>query len=188
MIGLFWAALALPVLAWLAVAGWIDRFGRTRPKPSSEPAVVVLGAKVQPDGRASPALERRVETAAALYRERLAPLLVFSGGAFGARPSEARVAQQLALAQGVPASACLLEEASHTTKENARFTAELLRARGIQQVLLVSDGYHLLRARLLFAREGLAAQPVASRRQLSASVRLRSTLREALAFLRALAG
>ena len=51
----------------------------------------------------------------------------------------------------------LLEEVSRSTEENARFSAALIEARGWQRVILVSDGYHLLRARLLFERFG---QPV----------------------------
>ena len=96
--------------------------------------------------------------------------------------------QQLALGLGVPPSACLLEEESRTTRENARFTAQLLRARGIQQVLLVSDGYHLPRARMLFRREGIAVLPVASSRELTRRQRLSAALRELIAFARAAFG
>lgn len=92
--------------------------------------------------------------------------------------------QQLALGLGVPASACLLEDQSHTTKENARFTAEILRARGIQQVLLVTDGFHLLRSVRLFRRQGVATLPVASKRVLTPGQRVRAAVREAIASLR----
>jgi uncharacterized SAM-binding protein YcdF (DUF218 family) len=177
------AALLL-VCAFAGYAAYIDRYGRTRPPPQAAAVVVVLGAKVMPDGRASPALERRVEAAAELFNQRLAPLIIFSGGAFGALPSEAKVMQQLALGLGVPASACLLEDQSHTTKENARFTAEILRARGIQQVLLVTDNFHLLRSVRLFKRQGVATIPVASKRVLTQGQRVRAAVREAIASLR----
>jgi len=174
---------ALLLLGW---AAFIDRFGRTRPVPQAAAAIVVLGAKVLDSGRPSPALERRVEAAAELFKQRLAPLIIFSGGAFGALPSEAKVAQQLALQLDVPPQACLLEAESHTTAENARFTAQILRARGIQQVLLVSDDFHLLRAVLLFRREGVATIPVASKRVLTVGQRVRAAIRETVASLRLL--
>ena len=47
---------------------------------------------------------------------------------------------------GVPATACVLEDQSHSTHQNAELTVPLLRERGVDEVLLVSDGYHLLRA------------------------------------------
>jgi len=170
--------------AFFGFAAFIDRYGRTRPAPQQAAAVVVLGAKVLADGRASPALERRVEAAAELFHQRLSRLIIFSGGAFGALPAEAKVMQRLAQELDVPASACLLEDQSHTTEENARFTAELLRARGIQQVLLVTDGFHLLRAVRLFRREGVATIPVASKRELTTGQRVRAAVREAIASLR----
>ncbi len=182
------ALLLALLLSALGFALWIDRFARALPPPEKAAAVVVLGAKVAPDGSPSPALERRVEAAAALFQQRLAPLVIFTGGAFGAQPSEARVAQRLALELGVPAAACLLEEESHTTAENARFTAPLLRARGIQQVLLVSDGYHLARARMLFRREGIAVLPVASARALTPKQRAGAALREVISFARSALG
>ena len=187
---MLWLALfSAPIaIAWTAVTtliGWrVDRFARSQPRPTGAKAIVVLGARVAAPGEPSPALARRAEKAVELYRQGLAPLLVFSGGVSGALPSEASVARDLAVRLGVPASACLLEEGSHSTRQNAELTAPLLRARGIEEVVLVSDGYHLLRARLRFAEQGIRTQPVASERSLSKTDRAYWTMREALALLR----
>ena len=122
-------------------------------------AIVVLGAKVLPDGRPSAALERRMRVGISLYHAGLAPLLVLSGGGRHAVP-EAEAMRQLALAAGVPASALLTEPRSRTTLENATETAKLLTLRGEAAVVLVTDGYHALRARLLFRMAGLAVVAV----------------------------
>ena len=170
--------------AVLALAWRVDSFARGRPPPTGAGAIVVLGARVLPPNSASPALARRAEKAAELYRQGLAPLVIFSGGFAGRFSSEASVGRDLALKHGVPEAACLLEEGSHTTRQNAEHTAPLLKARGIDEVVLVSDGYHLLRASLLFAQLGIRTQPVASLRELSATDRLYWTLREVAALLR----
>jgi len=115
---------------------------------------VVLGARVRPDGRASAALERRMRVAVSLYQAGLAPLLVLSGGGRQAVP-EAEVMRDLALAAGVPESALMLESRSLTTLENATETARLLAPGGRVAIALVTDGYHVLRARLLFGIAGL---------------------------------
>ncbi|MFY0527100.1 YdcF family protein [Archangium gephyra] len=89
-----------------------------------------------------------------LYHQGLAPRLLFSGGVGLHPPSEARVMRDLAVRLGVPPEACLLEEQSHSTEQNARFSAELLRSLGARRVVVVSDPYHLLRARQYFRLHG----------------------------------
>jgi uncharacterized SAM-binding protein YcdF (DUF218 family) len=81
--------------------------------------------------------------------------LLLSGGGDGER-SEAAAMRAVALAEGAPEAALLLEAASRNTFENALESARLLRALGAATVILVSDRYHLPRARLQFRRAGLA--------------------------------
>jgi uncharacterized SAM-binding protein YcdF (DUF218 family) len=175
---------AAPVVALIALAFRVDRAARVDPPSQGAQAIVVLGARVLPSGHAAPALQRRAEMAAELFKAGRAPVLVFSGGASGSQPSEARIARDIAVSLGVPTDACVLEESSHSTAENAALTVPLLEARGIKDVLLVSDGYHLLRARAHFSALGITAHPVASGRPLNAGGRVYWTLREVAALLR----
>ena len=178
----FAAILSAAVGAVGVLAFRVDAFARSRPAPTRSKAIVVLGARVLPSGEASPALRRRVEKAAELYRQGVAPLVIFSGGV--TVPSEASVARDIAVKLGVPAEACLLEEQSHSTFENAQRTAPLLQQRQIDEVVLVSDGYHLLRAARHFSRVGIRTQPVASDRSLSSADQARWAVQEAVALLR----
>ena len=141
-----------------------------RSAPAAEPsarlnqeradAIVVLGCRLFPGGRASERLRRRVAVGIALYREGAAPLLVMSGG--GAGPvAEAAVMRDLAQEAGVPETALLLDPESRNTFENAANTARLLQAVGKSRVVLVSDRVHLPRAARLFRRAGLEVVGVA---------------------------
>jgi uncharacterized SAM-binding protein YcdF (DUF218 family) len=181
MVGLI---VAVPVLVLGVLALRVDRRARQAPSEGNAQAIVVLGARVLPSGHAAPALQRRAEMAAELYRSGRAPLLVFSGGSSGTQPSEASIARDIAVSLGVPADSCVLEDHSHSTAENAQLTVPLLKARNIDDVLLVSDGYHLLRAQAHFAALGITAHPVASGRQLGPGTRAYWTLREVAALLR----
>ena len=178
------AALSAGMGTVAALALRVDSFARSQPAPTKAAAIVVLGARVDASGQAAPALQRRAEKGAQLYLQGVAPLLVFSGGVSGVLPSEASVAREIAVKLGVPREACLLEEGSHSTFQNAQLTAPLLRERKIEEVVLVSDGYHLFRARLQFAKAGIRVQAVASERSLSAADQAYWTMREALALLR----
>jgi len=150
--------LGLLTLGVFGVSILVALYGR-KDRARRAGAIVVLGARVFAGGAPSDALRARVEQAVALYHRGLAPLVVFTGGPRPGLPSEAEVAQALAREAGVPEDACLLEAESLTTEENARFSARLLRARKALPAIVVSDGFHLLRARQLFLREGLAILP-----------------------------
>ncbi len=79
---------------------------------------------------------------------------MFSGGVGDHPPAEAEVGRAYAIDAGVDPAVIVTETRSHSTRENARETAALLRERGASCLNLVSDPYHLARARRAFEREG----------------------------------
>jgi len=163
----------------------VDRFGQ-RERVAPADAVVVLGARVLEGGVPSATLRARTEKAVELYHQGVAPRLVFSGGVGVYPPSEASVMLAVATALGVPADVCSLEEGSHSTEDNARLTAGVLRRLGARRVVVVSDPYHLLRARQYFRLQGfeVATSPaLRAERNLNALDRAYWTVREAVALL-----
>jgi uncharacterized SAM-binding protein YcdF (DUF218 family) len=117
-------------------------------------AIVVLGAPLRRGGRLSPILEERVAAAAALYHAGGGRHVVATGGlANGAPRAEADAIAEALAAAGVPD--VLVERASRTTDENARFTARLLAPLGVRTVWLVTQPFHGRRAAHLFRRAGL---------------------------------
>ena len=130
------------------------------------PAIVVLGGAVSPPqlGRTEIDLHSgadRVWYAARLFHAGKASLLVLSGGndpeyqAF----SEARAMSAFLADLGVPAQAMVLEEQSRNTRQNAANSAALLKARGIDRILLVTSALHMPRAVALFTAQGLQVVP-----------------------------
>ncbi|MBC8161076.1 MAG: YdcF family protein, partial [Roseiflexaceae bacterium] len=79
-------------------------------------------------------------------------IIVTGGVGMGDTISEAQASREYLLANGVAAQAILSEETGTTTLESLRNAAELVRANGMERVLLVSDAYHMLRA-LKIARD-----------------------------------
>jgi uncharacterized SAM-binding protein YcdF (DUF218 family) len=95
----------------------------------------------------------RTATAVRLWKDGLAPLLLFSGASLDPDSvSSAELMKREAVRQGVPETAILLEPLSATTEENARRTAELMSGRGLHTAILVTSPYHQRRASLLFSR------------------------------------
>ncbi|MGB7846867.1 MAG: YdcF family protein, partial [Candidatus Acidiferrum sp.] len=62
---------------------------------------------------------------------------------------------------GVPETMISLENESHTTHENAVFSAKILRQKGIENIVLVTDARHMWRAQLAFRKQGLKVVPAA---------------------------
>ncbi|MBV1859720.1 MAG: YdcF family protein [Nannocystaceae bacterium] len=135
---------------WLVLAVALDMFGRRSPPVDDVfEAIVVLGCRVFPSGEPSTALRERVKLAVSLFESRRAPLLITTGGTGDSGFAEAEVAARIALELGVPRSAIHMESRSTSTQENARYCAMQVPAR---RVLLVTDAYHCVRARRVFAR------------------------------------
>ena len=95
----------------------------------------------------------RTETAVRLWKQGYAPLLLFSGASLDPNSvSSADLMKRDAVRLGVPSDAVLVEPDATTTDENAKLTAQLLRARGLHSAILVTSPYHQRRASLLFER------------------------------------
>ncbi|MDQ1323366.1 MAG: hypothetical protein QG587_701 [Chloroflexota bacterium] len=108
-------------------------------------AIVVLGA-AQYDGRPSPVFEARLEHAVALWHQGLASAFVVTGGKLpGDRTTEAAVAREYAIANGVPAEAIFGEDQAHNTLSSLSAVAAELRARDMRSAVFVSDPTHMLR-------------------------------------------
>lgn len=124
-----------------------------------EPQVmVILGCQVKNDGP-SQLLRDRLDEALSYLDDHPDLTVVVSGGQGPDEPStEARAMADYLMEEGVEADQILLEDQSHNTVQNFRYTAQLLEEQGYDlentQVLVVSNGFHLTRARMLAERTG----------------------------------
>ena len=120
-------------------------------------AIVVLGA-AQYDGRPSPVLQARLDTAFELYQEGIAPLIVTTGAnQEGDRFTEGFVGFEYLRGLGVPDEDLLVVTDGTNTWEELSATAHQLDLRGLDSVVLVSDGYHALRIEQTAEQLGLDA-------------------------------
>ncbi|MDQ3443803.1 MAG: YdcF family protein [Chloroflexota bacterium] len=120
-------------------------------------AIVVLGA-AQYNGRPSEVFRARLDHALNLYQEGYAPLIVLTGGKQpGDAYTEAETGEQYLLDRGVPASSLRFENQGRDTWQSMRGVAEVLDGSGAESLLIVSDGFHLLRSELMARELGFTA-------------------------------
>lgn len=91
---------------------------------------------------------------------RFSCVLASGGRAWGSENDESRTVEADALAQamvelGVPSDLVIRERCSHSTRENAHYSAKILARRGIKKITLVTSDWHVPRARRHFENEGL---------------------------------
>ena len=148
------AGIGLVLLVWIAsFAAVLIWEQNDQARPAS--AIVVLGA-AQYVGRPSPVLRARLDHAIDLWRRKLAPVIIVTGGTGrGDTTSEAAVSRRYAIRQGVPASAILMETNGRTTSQSMDAVEALMAQRHRRDVLLVSDPFHMLRLTILARRHRL---------------------------------
>ncbi|KJV33608.1 membrane protein [Aquitalea magnusonii] len=125
-------------------------------------AIVVLGGGKKPApeydrNEPSADTQTRLRYAAFLARRTHLPLLVTGGSPYGGEPEGEVMARTLQQDYGL--SVRWVEMQSNTTLENARYSALMLKKAGISRIVLVSQGWHLLRALPFFQAQGLNVLP-----------------------------
>lgn len=148
------------LLILLVAAGWaavvIDVLitaGHEGAAPAD--AIAVLGA-AQYNGKPSPVFKARLEKAAWLYHASDAPVILVTGG-IGNRDtvSEAEVGRRYLAQHGIPADSVIALPPAATTVTSIGQLGTWFKDRPSKRVVLVSDGFHLLRLRILAGRQGL---------------------------------
>ena len=155
-----WAALVLSVtLAVFTGAFFHVLFSIAREATIDEarPAdvIVVMGA-AEYSGRPSPVLQARLEHGLELWKRRLAPRILTTGGA-GGDPvfTEGDVGRTFLTRRGVPADVIIVEEEAESTVQSAVAIGEVLRRMDLRSCILVSDGYHIFRAKKILESRGV---------------------------------
>ena len=119
-------------------------------------AIIVFGA-AEYAGRPSPVYRARLDHAYELFERGMAPLIITTGGS-GRDPkfSEGQVGRDYLSKLGVPDVNLIAETQADDTEQSARRVAVILEANELKSVLLVSDAYHLYRAKRMMENQGVS--------------------------------
>jgi uncharacterized SAM-binding protein YcdF (DUF218 family) len=155
-----WAAFSLArSLEW--------RYLPMNPVPRAD-AIVVLGGGTESEQYPRPTVEvngagDRVLYAAKLYKEGKAPHILLSGGNIawlgGRTTTPAAEMDSLLQLMDVPQDAIWLQPNSRNTYEDALFSSQALKEKGISRVLLVTSAQHMPRSVALFRHQGIDVIP-----------------------------
>lgn len=154
-LSVFGGLISLGILLCLVLSCMM--LGAMHKKPQTAPdAMIVLGCKVR-GNVPSLMLAHRLQAAERMLTEYPDMICVVSGGQ-GAdeQMTEAKCMYEWLIAKGVDSDRILMEDKSASTSENLRFSKEILNTQNItDNIMLVTDGFHQLRAQYLAKKEGL---------------------------------
>ena len=152
-LGTILLAVVLIAAGWAAVVVAVAVHG-ARDQATGADAIVVLGA-AQYNGRPSPVFRARLDHAATLYQRALAPVVLVTGGV-GAHDTlnEANVGRDYLVRLGLP-SETIVPLAGEDTYASLSEVKRWFDGRTSRRVLLVSDGFHMLRLQIIASRLGL---------------------------------
>ncbi|HOU41241.1 MAG TPA: ElyC/SanA/YdcF family protein [Promineifilum sp.] len=156
-LGLFIAIallVAVPLVWRSAIKAHYRPATYTRTDSPARSVAVVFGAAVY-NGRLSPVLRDRVDTAVALYLNGQVERIIMSGGQVSAQRDEPATMKAYAVAQGVDAAAIITDHGGQRTYDTcyrARYVYD------VRDAILVTQAFHLPRA--LLTCDGLGVNTI----------------------------
>lgn len=146
----------LVLLLTTVTAGRIVLAGRDDERRASD-AIVVLGA-AQFNGTPGPYLEPRLQHAAELYEQGLAPVIITTGGSQpGDEFTEGDAGRQWLIDHGVPEDDVVAVAAGDDTRGSLWATAGVMQDRGWDSAVVVTDPWHTLRSQEMLRHQGIDA-------------------------------
>ncbi|MDB6174376.1 MAG: hypothetical protein JWL59_3687 [Chthoniobacteraceae bacterium] len=143
---------------------------------------VVLGNTVNIDGSPSPRLAARLDRTLELYRQGAFPLVLVSGALGKEGHDEASVMRDYLTSRGIPSTQVIVDSDGRTTFATAKNTKALMKLRRLRSVLVVSQYFHMSRAKLAMRRFGISTVYSAHARHFEARD-LYSIIRELVGYL-----
>jgi vancomycin permeability regulator SanA len=153
--------MSLPIWARLGI--YLSARGRVYANLNEAPkcrVALVLGCRVRANGKPSLSLRDRVGTAVKLYKKGTVEKLLMSGDNRTVYYNEPEKMRDYAMKLGVPEKDIVMDFAGRRTYDSVYRAQHIF---GLNQVIIVSQGYHLDRAIFLSRHTGLKAYGVPGR-------------------------
>lgn len=147
-------------------------------------AGVILGAAVWGGNRPSPVLRERINKGYDIYAKGIVPKLVITGGGSPNEMTEAEVSRNLLIKYGVNPTNLIVENESNSTIEQIQFVKnKLYKSNKWHKIILISDNFHLMRAKEISNFNNIEADCIASDKSIAVESTFNFCLKESLALI-----
>lgn len=116
---------------------------------------IVFGNEVTPAGQPSDRLKARLDKAVEVFHNKQAKTFIVSGGIGKEGVDEAKVMAKYLAEHKIPQENIIIDSNGIDTESTARNSAKIMRQNNYYSALLISQFYHISRAKLAFQKAGV---------------------------------
>lgn len=172
------------VLALIACISVIFALEQKERPPVYADVIIVLGARVMPDGELSTTLQFRIGTAYDVYAKGYSKNLIVCGAQGADEPvTEAQAMKEYLTERGVPEESIFLEDQSLNTMQNLTNAKAIMEREGFETAMIVTSNYHVERAVRLCKDAGIDAAGVNAPGPLYWHNRMKARIRESMSWI-----
>lgn len=142
-------------LLWFIIHSLIITYDGLNDSIAASDVAVVLGNKVELDGRPSKRLQARLDRGVELYKNDLFHYVIVSGGTGREGLNEAVVMKRYLEEKGIPAENIIIDQNGNNSYMTAQNTKTIMRDMGLNSVTIITQFYHITRTELAFEKVGL---------------------------------
>lgn len=153
-----WGLFCIWLISLIVFFGYIQRNSQQETQVKNVQAIIVLGSGII-QGKASPTLAKRLDTAGNIAKQQPESIIIVSGGLdFGETQTEAEImSKYLQEHDQIQASRILQENKSTSTDLNLKNSQEILTANYLNldsKIAIVTSDFHTLRAAAIAKKQG----------------------------------
>ena len=142
------------ILIWVIAHVVIVTFDGLKDELKRVDAAVILGNKVEEDGKPSERLKCRLDRAVELYNKQYFKYVIVSGGIGKEGFDEAKVMKEYLVKQGVPEDKIFLDSEGNNTLLTAKNSKKIMDGKELRSAMVISQFYHISRTKLAFKKVG----------------------------------
>lgn len=147
-------------------------------KQGTYDSIIMLGGgainveDIEGNGQVSGYVANRMLTVYRLHKKLDLPIILSGGKVFEDTGREADIEKRIFVNMGIADHDLLVENQSRNTIENVKYTKVIMQEKGLQNPIVVTSGFHIPRAMLIFNQENIKARAYVSDYQMSDSISL----------------
>lgn len=141
-------------ILWFLIHIVVITFDGLNDSIGASDVAVVLGNKVELDGKPSKRLQGRLDRAVELYEKEYFKYVLVSGGTGKEGWDEATVMKSYLVEQGVPDEIVLLDQEGYNSFMTAQNTKTIMNEMDLNSATIISQFYHMTRTKLAFRKVG----------------------------------